>query len=193
MQDRQEEVDRLRAEAEGFLEPIFPLLDAWQAKLEPQGVRLKHQLLVGPYPFDAPEHPIQARFVVLVQGKELLSGASVYPVNSYILSELDWLAATIEFDIEERLEPPSFGRLPESVKDISFKLVQYDRKDDHDHCYSCMETIGPGLFDAAGEMIEEASTAHIAQHPDFDHQEIWLCQRCFDYWAPLRVLTASNP
>lgn len=176
---------RIEKEAREFLVPLLPMLDLARASMFERGQMLRCELLVGPYPIKAPGNPIKAGFFVSLKGDGIRSGGTCYTLESYMPDELPWLAATIEAQIEEHLSDPPFGSLGDSVRNLIFHKVKYDRVQDHEHCGSCFDAI---ILDEDNPTASEA----FVSDPASSEYQIWLCPRCFQYWAPLRNLSEEK-
>lgn len=185
---RKDEHERVRTHAERFIEPLQPLFEAWEMYFEPKGIVLKHDLQVGPFPARAVQSPIRAVLRVWLKGAGVRSGGTFYFLDAYTQHEQAWLAAEIEYQIEEHLEDPAFGSLWEGVHDLAFTLTTYDRVGDHEHCHCCADTLASELQNEDGNF--PASDAYVAWYPADPPYELWLCPRCFDYWSSRRNLIA---
>lgn len=175
--DRLAERDRVRAGAEAFLPPILPLIDWWTERLKQRGIVVTRELIIEPvHPHRLEDNPIKSGLVVHLMGTGVRTGFKLYTLDGYMPDRQDWLAAEIDFQIEEHLLDPEFGTLSEGFKDIGFRRTVYEGRDLPEHCLCCQEAIEGGT---------EAFTSPYPEDPDW---EIWLCQRCFEYWSPRRNL-----
>lgn len=174
------EHQRLQDEAEQFLAPLMPMLDSWHREMAVRGGKLRLRLLVGQYPGKGAGNPVKAGLWVSLSGPGIWHGGTVYTVEAYMPDELPWLAAEIENSIEEHLLDPEFGCLDEGIREMAFGHVQYDRPGDHEHCSCCGADIAISL-----ESPESADAYVATTDPSY---EIWLCARCYEYWAPRRNL-----
>jgi hypothetical protein len=69
------------------LAPILPLLESLRLRLELQGVTLKHELLVGPYPINALEIPVKAGFYVSVNWDGIRTLGTAFTLEAYMPGE----------------------------------------------------------------------------------------------------------
>lgn len=107
--ERKDEHDAVQLDSEQFLAPILPMLAYWQSHLEQLGIALEPRLLIGPYPFNAPQNPVKAGLMVSIKGPPAESwGGFIYALEGYIPDHSEWLAAEIDFDLEEHLVDPKF-------------------------------------------------------------------------------------
>jgi hypothetical protein len=188
--DRSEQHDAVRLEAEAFIAPLLPMLDGLRDRLSRIGINLKHELFVGPWPDSTPQNPIKAGLLISIKGESIQTGGTLYTLAGYMPDQLPGLAAEVEFRVEERLTDPKFGRLWEGIVHMQFRRVRYDRLGDHDHCYCCSE-MPAELPSVTGQGVPETTYVYVSEVKGDPSHDIWLCLRCFEYWAPRRNLTLA--